>query len=227
MKIDLERFLALTAMLAAPLVTANGCILTGSDDDDANSTDDGASADDDGSDPSGNPTSVDDAPMTDDTATDGGTLGTTGTDDADTGTGTDPTGDTSGGTDTTGGGNELGNCCEPAGIAGCEVQEVADCVCAEDPFCCETEWDISCAAEVNTLGCGECQLPPQVWDCYCTADCDGTVVDTPWQVCSGDELDAAEMGVVACEADLGKQCEMFVCDECSCFTAEVPEIDCP
>jgi hypothetical protein len=226
MKIDLERFLALTAMLAAPLVTASGCIITGSDDDDANGTDDGATADD-GSDPSGNPTSADDAPMTDDSASDStsDSLSTTGTDDGSS-SGTDTTADTSGGQDTTGG-NELGNCCEPDGSMGCEVPEVQDCVCAEDPFCCETEWDVNCAAEVNSLSCGECVLPPQVWDCFCPADCDGTVVDTPWQVCSGDDIDAAEMGVAACEADLGKQCASFVCDECSCFTAEVPEIDCP
>ena len=223
MKIDLERFLALTAMLAAPLVTANGCIITdGSNDDDANSTDDGASADD-SNDPTGSPTTVGETSMTSDGTTEGGPTGT-----EDGSTGADSTGDSSGGEDsTTGGGNQLGNCCEPDGSMGCEVTEVSDCVCAEDPFCCDTEWDVNCAAEVNTLGCGECVLPPTVWDCYCTADCDGTVVDTPWQVCSGDELDAAEMGVVACEADLGKQCDMFVCDECSCFTAEVPEIDCP
>jgi len=224
MKIDLERFLALTTMLAAPLVTASGCIFTDNgSDDDANGTDDGASADD-GSDPTGNPTSVDDGPMTDGSSTDGGTMATTGTDDGTSGT--DATGDTTMGQDSTGGG-ELGNCCEPNGGLGCDVPEVSDCVCAEDPFCCETEWDLNCVSEVNTLGCGACELPPQVWDCYCAADCDGTIVETPWQVCSGDELDAADMGLAACEVDLGKQCEMFVCDECSCFTAEVPEIECP
>lgn len=227
MKIDLERFLALTSLLAAPLVTASGCILTTSDDDDGSQgTDDGQSADDDGTDPSGNPSSADDAPMTDD----GGTTAagtetggdTTGADDGTAGT----TGADSTGADTTGG-NPLGNCCEPHAEGSCEFMDVADCVCAEDPFCCDSMWDENCVGEVNLLGCGECPLPPMVWDCYCTADCDGTAVETPWQVCTDDEAEAAELGAAACEADLDAQCDAFTCDQCECFTAEVPEIDCP
>ncbi len=227
MKIDLERFLALTSLLAAPLVTASGCILTTSDDDDGSQgTDDGQSADD-GNDPSGNPSSADDAPMTDDggttaagtetggdtTTDDDGTAGTTGA-------------DTTAGMDSTGG-NPLGNCCEPHEDGSCEVMEVADCVCMEDPFCCDSMWDATCVGEVNDFGCGECVLPPTVWDCYCAADCDGTPVETPWQVCTDDEVEATELGTAACEADLDAQCDTFVCDECGCFTAEVPEIDCP
>jgi hypothetical protein len=225
MKIDLERFLALTATLAAPLVTASGCIITGTDDDDdgAQGTDDGASADD-ATDPSGSPTSGDDAPGTDDAAgTDTGTDG--GTDTGTGGTGTDDAADTTA-ADTTGG-DPLGNCCEAHDGTGCEVTEVSDCVCSEDPFCCESAWDMNCVSEVNAFGCGACELPPQVWDCYCLADCDGTAVETPWQVCSGDEIDAAAMGTAACEADLGANCDTFVCDECGCFTAEVPTIECP
>lgn len=222
MKIDLDKFLALTAMLAAPLVTASGCILTGSDDDnDTGSGGTGNSADD-GSDPTGNPTSVgDDAQATDDAATDD--AGTGGTETG--GTGADGTGST-GVADSTGG-NELGNCCEVHDEASCEVMEVADCVCAEDPFCCEMTWDMTCVQSVNDLLCGMCELPPMVWDCTCVAACDGTPVDTVWQVCSGDAIDAATMGTAACEAELDPMCTEFSCETCECFTSEVPEIDCP
>jgi hypothetical protein len=29
-------------------------------------------------------------------------------------------------------------------------------VCAEDAYCCETEWDGICIGEVDSLGCGVC-----------------------------------------------------------------------
>jgi len=223
MKIDLERFLALTTMLAAPLVTANGCILnTGSDDDEdsgATATEGDDSADDGtvtaaSTDTTGGTTSADDGGTdTTGTETSAGTEGDTteGTDDA---------------ADTTGGGNPLGNCCEAQEGTGCEVAEVEECVCLEDPYCCETQWDINCVQEVNAFGCGECELPPQVWDCSCVTDCDGTPVDTVWQVCAGDDIEAAGLGQAACEMELDAACDVFVCDECSCFTSEVPEIDC-
>ncbi len=46
-------------------------------------------------------------------------------------------------------------CCE-AGGAGCADGAVAACVCAQDPFCCATEWDAQCVAEVAKFGCGSC-----------------------------------------------------------------------
>jgi len=46
-------------------------------------------------------------------------------------------------------------CCTPGG-PGCSDGAVASCVCATDPFCCETEWDAQCVAEVSQLGCGSC-----------------------------------------------------------------------
>lgn len=47
-------------------------------------------------------------------------------------------------------------CCE-AGSAGCADGAVAACVCAQDPFCCATEWDAQCVAEVAKFGCGSCE----------------------------------------------------------------------
>jgi hypothetical protein len=84
-----------------------------------------------------------------------------------------------------------------------------------------------CVGEVNQFGCGTCDLPAMIWDCFCTTDCDGTPVDTQWQVCGADDTEAAAAGQMACEADLEMMgCMQFTCSECSCATAEVPEIEC-
>ena len=47
------------------------------------------------------------------------------------------------------------SCCE-AGGAGCADSAIAACVCAQDPFCCQTQWDATCVAEVAQFGCGSC-----------------------------------------------------------------------
>jgi hypothetical protein len=49
-----------------------------------------------------------------------------------------------------------GGCCEAKGSGGCEDEAVAQCVCAQDAFCCEVAWDMSCVAKVESLACGEC-----------------------------------------------------------------------
>lgn len=49
-----------------------------------------------------------------------------------------------------------GDCCEASGFPGCPDQDVQQCVCGADPFCCQVEWDARCAAEVEGLGCGVC-----------------------------------------------------------------------
>lgn len=222
MNINVERFLALTAMLAAPLVAAPGCIINGSDDD---SNDTSAASNTNGE--TGNDTGSTGNSSTPTTTQSDSTVGesTTGDTTAADGTIGDTTaGDTSAG-DT---GADLGNCCvaDDHG-AGCEVTEVQDCVCAEDPVCCDEGWDMFCVGEVNQFGCGTCDLPAMIWDCFCTTDCDGTPVDTQWQVCGADDTAAAAAGQMACEADLEMMgCMQFTCSECSCATAEVPEIEC-
>ena len=47
------------------------------------------------------------------------------------------------------------DCCTP-GAAGCEDPAVEACVCATDDYCCTTEWDAQCIAEVDSLACGDC-----------------------------------------------------------------------
>ncbi len=49
-----------------------------------------------------------------------------------------------------------GDCCVPADGTGCGDAVLAACVCADDPYCCDTAWDELCIAEVDSLGCGAC-----------------------------------------------------------------------
>ena len=50
----------------------------------------------------------------------------------------------------------VGDCCEPNGSPGCDKANVQECVCDQDLYCCESEWDYTCAAEVESFACGEC-----------------------------------------------------------------------
>jgi hypothetical protein len=42
-----------------------------------------------------------------------------------------------------------GDCCTPKQTPGCEVAEVVECVCAMDPYCCQTAWDGICVNEAQ------------------------------------------------------------------------------
>ncbi|MEY4117715.1 MAG: hypothetical protein RLZZ116_1043 [Planctomycetota bacterium] len=46
-------------------------------------------------------------------------------------------------------------CCTTGG-PGCSDSAVAACVCAIDPFCCESEWDAQCIAGISQYDCGSC-----------------------------------------------------------------------
>lgn len=225
MNINVERFLALTAMLAAPLVSASGCIINTSDDD-AETGSNSNSNTNAGTDDTGAETS-NTSPSTSSPSDTSATGDTTAADStgADGSTSGDTTAADSGSSDGTTGA-ELGNCCSADHGVGCDVMEVNDCVCDQDPFCCEEDWDMNCVAEVNSLGCGECELPPTQWDCSCTADCDGDAVGTIWQVCGGDDAEAAANAQMACDADLEGTCTQHTCADCVCATAEAPEVDC-
>ncbi len=223
MNINVERFLALTAMLAAPLVAAPACIINDSGDDDTNGSASNSNT-------NGTTVGTGSESGTTSPSTSAGTESpeTTGTETIGDTTAADSTAGDSTAGDTTTGGEALGNCCVADDHGGgCEVTEVQDCVCGEDPVCCDEVWDAICVSEVNQFGCGTCDLPAQVWDCSCVTDCDGTPVDTTWQVCGADETEAGTNGQMACEADLMDMgCRSFVCDECFCATAEIPDLEC-
>jgi hypothetical protein len=216
MNINVDRFLALTALLAAPLVSASACIITSDDGDTGGGSDGSASA-------SASTTNSTSNGTTDGSTTASSADGSTGSVD---GSGSDSGGvDSGSGSDSTTGG-DVGNCCEANGGPGCTIPEIQDCVCAQDALCCDELWDDICVGEVVSLGCGTCDLPPLNFDCYCTADCDGTAVDTPFEVCATDPGAAAPAGQSACEAALGAMCTTSSCEACECFTSELPMIVC-
>jgi hypothetical protein len=66
---------------------------------------------------------------------------------------TDPCG---GGCGCPGGGGSEGSCCGDNSTPGCIDDLVEACVCAQDGYCCSTEWDAQCAGEVDSFGCGQC-----------------------------------------------------------------------
>lgn len=43
-----------------------------------------------------------------------------------------------------------------AATPGCSDAAVEQCVCAEDDYCCTTEWNDECVGLVDALGCGSC-----------------------------------------------------------------------
>ena len=54
----------------------------------------------------------------------------------------------------------MGDCCTENGSAGCNDQDIQDCVCALDPFCCASTWDDICVGDVEDGMCGECPDVP-------------------------------------------------------------------
>jgi hypothetical protein len=55
-----------------------------------------------------------------------------------------------------GGSSGAGSCCTPSLSPGCSNASIANCVCAQDSYCCSIEWDSQCVDEVDTFGCGSC-----------------------------------------------------------------------
>ncbi len=120
-----------------------------------------------------------------------GTVGDDATDDAD-----DSMADAGTGVPDAGGGAScqdddscFGNCCEwESGHPGCDDPGVTEAVCAADPVCCETGWDLLCIAQMQQLfgedacfagvnltdpGCctdGSTCGVPEVTECVCAAD---------------------------------------------------------
>ena len=85
------------------------------------------------------------------------------------------------------------NCCEIGHGTGCNDASIETCVCAVDPVCCDETWDRVCVEEVETQGCGTCDI---VRDCNdngipdeCEADCNENGVPDDCDLASGDSAD--------------------------------------
>ena len=126
-----------------------------------------------------------------------------------------------------------GDCCLGNGTPGCQDKAIQDCVCAEDAFCCQSEWDDICASEVESLGCGDCiGGPPECGDGLCAIG----------ETCETCPEDCGPCGGTGdcCEPQEGPGCEdptvqACVCEEdsfCCGYTwdqvcvDEVAEFDC-
>ena len=187
MNVDLAKFLALTAMMSAPLVAA--CDLTNTDGEEEEGGGEGAtSTAEGGSDTTGGATDEGDG--------EGEGSGTAG--------GSTGGADSTGAADSTGGGTFEGECCDPNGTPGCNDPDISACVCGIDEVCCmdEVGWDQTCvdiAANMCEAGCAlpvccdevafpGCEEDPVLEACvckidaYCCGDMDGVWDSTCVQI---------------------------------------------
>ncbi|MEM9461401.1 MAG: hypothetical protein AAGF11_44970 [Myxococcota bacterium] len=79
----------------------------------------------------------------------------------------------------------MGECCQPQMGPGCNDPVVQNCVCAQDPFCCDDIWDDVCVDQVDEFMCGSCMpggpsccqahagsgcVDPDIQSCVCLID---------------------------------------------------------
>lgn len=100
----------------------------------------------------------------------------------------------------------MAGCCEVQMTPGCTDAAVQDCVCAQDDFCCTTEWDQVCVDEVGEFMCGDCgggMPPPGVSPC-CEAQAGGGCGDPAIEqcVCAIDDF--------CCTTEWDSVCAVFV-----------------
>ncbi|MGB0716858.1 MAG: hypothetical protein ACPGXK_13330, partial [Phycisphaerae bacterium] len=116
-----------------------------------------------------------------------------------------------------------GGCFEANGTPGCDDPNCCEIVCAEDAFCCDTEWDTLCAnsATATCLGneevclnaggnCCESQVTPGCGDlscCLTVCGCDGFCCEVEW------DENCAGMGLNGNGCGAGALCEA-ICSDC-------------
>jgi plastocyanin len=96
-----------------------------------------------------------------------------------------------------------GPCCEAHGGLSCDDPAVADCVCADQPFCCDGKWDEFCAEAASACGGG------------CGDTCgDGTC--SVAESCENCPLDCGACQGPCCEAHDGTGCADLATSTCVC-----------
>ena len=118
-------------------------------------------------------------------------------------------------------------CCAPRDTGGCEdVPGCEACVCAFDDFCCDLEWDDTCA-EAAAVDCGElcqCELPPTPTpgasdDCCSEHPEPGCGLPSCEDcLCSGDDYCCTVEWDDLCLDDVFD----FCIDECQCLAVSTP-----
>jgi len=101
------------------------------------------------------------------------------------------------------------SCCEAHGEPGCADDDVEECVCAADPYCCATAWDSLCVGEVESLDCGTCEGADSCCEAHATSGCEDTEVEacvcaedpyccaTAWDSLCVSEVESLDCGLCA------------------------------
>jgi len=111
------------------------------------------------------------------------------------------------------GGDPVSHDCCVTGSAGCDDATVEACVCANDAFCCSTNWDAMCVAKVGSLLCAP-SCDPDDSDGPCctahpgTAGCEVNTVETC--VCAMDDVCCSQGWDQLCVDSI----EEFSCGNC-------------
>ncbi len=114
-------------------------------------------------------------------------------------------------------GTFTGDCCTANGTPGCEDAACTACVCGQDAFCCDTEWDGLCAGAATGAACGlECPCgvePPPNDDCANASlvDCDSST-DYNNAVATTEGAPTSN----CCVAHAGPGCDDLACQDCVC-----------
>ncbi|MBL9141623.1 MAG: hypothetical protein JNK53_07135 [Phycisphaerae bacterium] len=99
--------------------------------------------------------------------------------------------------------------CYTTGGPGCTTPECCQAVCAEDPYCCNVAWDLSCVNRAFTL----CGAPPCEWTCPSGATPEG-------EPCGADTNGGCNVHPVGesncCDAHLGMGCDNQDCRTVVC-----------
>ncbi len=130
----------------------------------------------------------------------------------------------------------LGGCCEPTpGIAGCLHAACEQCVCAMDPYCCDSQWDVTCTSEAAGACAADCGCAP-VECCeggtICSADIPaqactflgGTVVDSCDDANGNGTPDACEPFAIGACCSPDGTCTMELSTVCAA-SGGVPNLD--
>jgi hypothetical protein len=101
----------------------------------------------------------------------------------------------------------MGDCCIDNNSPGCEDETVQSCVCAIDDFCCETEWDNTCAG-IAANQCDSCGGGGGDEDCctpHTSSGCDTAAIETC--VCAQDAFCCSGQWDATCVEEVGN----FLC----------------
>lgn len=99
------------------------------------------------------------------------------------------------------------DCCLIDHGAGCSDPFIAACVCKNDPYCCEVEWEELCVEEVEALACGSC---------ISGSDCNMSGIPDLCDIQSGVSNDCDGNGSPdECDEDLDRDRVADACDNCS------------